>query len=315
MRSPEGWFYYQRWRFWTNRINYMRWSQACMLLALAEFATKLRLAQPVADHSSRITGPRTTDNGPLITHHSSLRTCPMPESPEPAVKRQRLLGGLLVRRERWSLSCAGRLLVAILFVAATYGFMRSVHPFLVVNNGGAGEVMVVEGWIGSRPIDQAARAFKTGHYQYVVVVRGIYEGGDKWTSGRYSADYVAAALVEHGVPKELVHTLFEPVVHKDRTYHCAVAVRQWLEERGTAVRSLDVVTVACHARRSRLLYEKAFGRSVEIGAVALPDPTYDSSHWWRTSEGVRDVLGEAIAYGYVRVFFWPGAGADDIAKR
>jgi len=38
MRSPEGWFYYQKWRFWTNRINYMRWSQAWMLLALATFA-------------------------------------------------------------------------------------------------------------------------------------------------------------------------------------------------------------------------------------------------------------------------------------
>ena len=35
MRSPEGWFYYQKWPLWTNRISYMRWSQAWMLLALA----------------------------------------------------------------------------------------------------------------------------------------------------------------------------------------------------------------------------------------------------------------------------------------
>jgi len=35
MRSPEGWFYYQKWRWWTNRINYMRWSQAWMMLGLA----------------------------------------------------------------------------------------------------------------------------------------------------------------------------------------------------------------------------------------------------------------------------------------
>jgi hypothetical protein len=34
MRSPEGWFYYQKWPFWTNRICYMRWSQAWMLLGL-----------------------------------------------------------------------------------------------------------------------------------------------------------------------------------------------------------------------------------------------------------------------------------------
>ena len=35
MRSPEGYFYYQRHRFFTNRIPYMRWSQAWMMYGLA----------------------------------------------------------------------------------------------------------------------------------------------------------------------------------------------------------------------------------------------------------------------------------------
>jgi len=35
MRSSEGYFYYQRHRFHTNRIPYMRWSQAWMMYALA----------------------------------------------------------------------------------------------------------------------------------------------------------------------------------------------------------------------------------------------------------------------------------------
>jgi len=34
MRHPQGWFYYQKWPLWTNRVNYMRWSQAWMLLGL-----------------------------------------------------------------------------------------------------------------------------------------------------------------------------------------------------------------------------------------------------------------------------------------
>ena len=34
MRSPEGYFYYQRQRFYANRIPYMRWSQAWMMYAL-----------------------------------------------------------------------------------------------------------------------------------------------------------------------------------------------------------------------------------------------------------------------------------------
>jgi hypothetical protein len=35
MRSPDGSFYYQRHRFHTNRIPYIRWSQAWMAYALA----------------------------------------------------------------------------------------------------------------------------------------------------------------------------------------------------------------------------------------------------------------------------------------
>jgi hypothetical protein len=35
LRSPHGYFYYQRKRFYTNRIEYMRWSQAWMSYGLA----------------------------------------------------------------------------------------------------------------------------------------------------------------------------------------------------------------------------------------------------------------------------------------
>ena len=34
LRSPEGYFYYQRWQWFTNRISYIRWAQAWMLAGL-----------------------------------------------------------------------------------------------------------------------------------------------------------------------------------------------------------------------------------------------------------------------------------------
>jgi hypothetical protein len=37
MWSKKGYFYYQKHRFYTNKISYVRWSQAWMLLALATF--------------------------------------------------------------------------------------------------------------------------------------------------------------------------------------------------------------------------------------------------------------------------------------
>ena len=213
------------------------------------------------------------------------------------------LGGLVVRREAWRLSWRGRFVVSIALAAAFLGFLFGAYPFLTVNNGGRGEVLVVEGWIGGRRVDEAAAAFTRGNYKCVVVVRDLYKGGDKWSSGRYTSDYVAADLVELGVPKESVHLLFCPVVRKDRTYHCALAVREWLDQNGLVIASLDVATLATHSRRSRLLYEKAFGPGVSIGAIAIEDPSYDPARWWASSAGVRDVLSEAIAYVYARVFF------------
>lgn len=215
---------------------------------------------------------------------------------------RRRLGGLLLRRERWGLSFRGKLLLLLVVAASLWGVIRGIYPFLCVNDGDAGEVMVVEGWISTRRVEAAAAAYLKGNYQRVVVVRNVSEG-NKWESGRYTADYIAADLVKYGVPGEAVHVLFCPVVRKDRTYTCAVAVREWLEENGTIVNVIDVATLAAHTRRSRLLYAKAFGHHARIGAIALEDPGYDPRRWWRTSAGIRDVPFEALAYLYVRFFF------------
>jgi len=40
MRHSEGYFYYQRWRTYTNRIPYMRWTQAWMLIGLSTYVQR-----------------------------------------------------------------------------------------------------------------------------------------------------------------------------------------------------------------------------------------------------------------------------------
>ena len=44
---------------------------------------------------------------------------------------------------------------------------------------------------------------------------------------------------------------------------------------------------------------------VKIGIIAAPNPDYDAKHWWRYSEGVREVTGEGLAYLYAKLFFYP----------
>ncbi|HPY31743.1 MAG TPA: hypothetical protein PLT00_15035 [Verrucomicrobiota bacterium] len=224
----------------------------------------------------------------------------LPVVPEPPLRRW---GGLLVRRSGWKLSLGGWLLLLALMVGFAGGFLRGIHPFLAVTHPLRGPILVVEGWSPNFAMPQVAAEYAAGSYQQVLVVRGIYETGGVYDSGRYSGEYLTNLLAQQGIPRERLAALFPTVVRRDRTYHSALAVKAWLAQQGRAVDSLDVATVGAHARRSRLLYQKAMGKGLRVGIIALEDKQYDPRHWWQSSEGVREVLGESIAYIYARCFF------------
>ena len=65
------------------------------------------------------------------------------------------------------------------------------------------------------------------------------------------------------------------------------------------------MTEDSHARRTRLLFQKALGNDVTGGIISIPNPDYDAKHRWRYSEGVREVIGEGIAYIYAKLLFYP----------
>ena len=93
------------------------------------------------------------------------------------------------------------------------------------------------------------------------------------------------------------------VTARERTYSSAAALRDWFREHNAPVQSINVLTEGAHARRTRLLYQEAFGRSMTVGIIAVSNPEFNPRQWWRYSNGVREVIGESIAYIYARFFF------------
>ena len=85
---------------------------------------------------------------------------------------------------------------------------------------------------------------------------------------------MANLLVEHGIPQRCVSAIFPPAAKKDRTYSSALAAKQWLHQQGISVKTLDVATLGPHARRSRLLFQMAFGDDTKVGIIALDDVEY-----------------------------------------
>jgi hypothetical protein len=48
-------------------------------------------------------------------------------------------------------------------------------------------------------------------------------------------------------------------------------------------------------RRTQLLYQEALGKNVTVGIIAVSNPDYDPTQWWRYSDGVREVIDKSIA--------------------
>ena len=212
--------------------------------------------------------------------------------------------GMFVRKERWGLSWPGRLVLMLALCVGAFGLVRGAYPFLAITRPVLTETLVVEGWLPPSMVQQLANRYAIQKYQRIVVARGLFKGRTPYESGEYAANYIAESLVQLGVPKDRVHVVFFDSVKVDRTYHSALAVKKWSRERGESIHSMELVTKGPHARRSRLLFQRAFGDKTKIGVLALEDDQYDPQHWWRTSAGIREVPFELLAYLYVKLHFW-----------
>ncbi len=134
----------------------------------------------------------------------------------------------------------------------------------------------------------------------------VYDGDQLYDEpGVFYDDYIRSVAVNFGVPAGRTHVIMSLATRRDRTYHAARVSRRWLAEAGAAASSVNVATMGPHARRSRLLYQRAFGSHVRVGVIALAEQTYDPDHWWRYSSGIRDVVSESLGYLYARLLFRP----------
>jgi len=214
--------------------------------------------------------------------------------------------GTFTRKERWSLSWRGWLIVFAGVLLTFYVFLFRIYPFLAVTHRTDTNILVVEGWIHEYAIRAALKEFQSNHYQRVFTTGGPVEG-----SGGYINDYNTAASVgadllrKNGLPNESLQMVPSRVMDRDRTYGSAIALRSWFREQNVPVRSINVVTEDVHARRTRLLFQKALGDDVTVGIISVPNPDYDPRHWWRYSAGVKEVSSETIAYVYAKLLLYP----------
>lgn len=226
------------------------------------------------------------------------RLCP---NTQPALRRW----GIFIRKERWSLSSRGWLILACGLVLATAVFLREVYPFLAVTHRVNADVLVVEGWIHEYAIRSAADEFRAQSYRRVFATGGPVVGSGGYVNDFQTSASVGADLLRKaGVPEQSLQMVPSRVMDRDRTFSSAVALRDWIQNHEPFVRSINVMTEDTHARRTWLLFQRAFGKNVQVGVISVPNVDYPANRWWRYSEGLKDVVSEFAAYVYAKIFLF-----------
>lgn len=225
-------------------------------------------------------------------------------SPVSAAKIKRPYWGLLMRRCLLLPTWRGWLLLLLLAGGLGWYGLHQLEPFLADNDPLPDGVMVVEGWVPDFGMQMVLNQARQNPARKIYVTGGPIEIGAPLYQYHTLADMGAATLRAMGLPASMVQAVPAPLVYKDRTYTSALALRDWFVAHGGIPKQINLISVGPHSRRSRMLFQRVFGTSAQVGVTALEDPNYDSSHWWRTSQGVRTVTDEAIAYGYAKFLFF-----------
>lgn len=214
--------------------------------------------------------------------------------------------GIFTRQQRWGLSRRGWVVMISLVLLTAILWLLNIQPFLATTKRVDTKILVVEGWMPKFAMKAVVEEFQTGHYEKVYTTGGPVIG-----TGGYVNDFNTLAsvgaelLVSDGLPSDLVQMVPSHVSGRDRTYSSAVVLRDWFREHHLNVTAINIVSEDVHARRTWLLFQRAFGAEVKVGIIAIPNPDYQPRRWWRYSEGVREILGESIAYGYAKFIFSP----------
>src|SRR5213594_2531910 len=189
----------------------------------------------------------------------------------------RAMWGMFDRKERWSLSWRGRLILAFVVVLISVLGFRSLYPFLAITHRANANILVVEGWIHEYGIRAAVTEFRSSHYEHVFATGGPVVGSGGYINDFYTSASVGAELLKKwGLLDERLEMVPSRVMDRDRTYGSAVALRNWFREHDMVVRSVNVVTEDLHARRTQLLFARALGKRVAVGIIAVPNPDYDA---------------------------------------
>lgn len=209
--------------------------------------------------------------------------------------RPPVLFGLMRHREVPLPTWRGWFLIVAILIPVVLCLPPALYHWLAVSDPAGTGLLVVEGWVPDHAVARTADLYNTGTYTRLVTTGVRIETGFFLSDFGTTAEVAAATLRRMGIDSTAVTPIpAADTVARDRTAASARALQRWLTQVSPAPDTIDIVTLGVHARRTRMVFQRVLGDSIRVGVIAVPDPRYDASGWWRASAGVKDVLSEVV---------------------
>jgi DUF218 domain len=207
--------------------------------------------------------------------------------------------GLFEYQCSWGLTLNGLLLLLFIFCSIVVVIFIKIYPFFAIFKPVDADVLVVEGWADDVVLIQALNEFKQRKYTKLVVTGTVLSKGGFLSSYKNHAEMAAATLSKLGCPTNQIMIIPTPEVKIDRTLASAIEVKKRLLESLDSIKGVNIYSYDVHTRRSWLLFKKVLQPEIpKVGAIAYITDSYNTSSWWKSSEGVKVILLETISYFY-----------------
>ena len=212
---------------------------------------------------------------------------------------------LTKKKECTVLTWPAKLLVLAVSLLLLYLLFTNMSAYLSKNRPLNGDYLVLDGEMPDYSVEKAIEIYYKSGYKTIFTTGGNLPAGHYISGKTTMAELTYATFLKLGFDTAKIVVIPGGAIVKDRTYTSGLTLKKWFLEHNIAVAKIDVLAIGSHARRSQNLFQKALGYNFEVGIISIEDINYDNKKWWKTSIGVRTVMSEAIAYLYVKLFFYP----------
>ncbi|NLD93870.1 MAG: hypothetical protein GX639_14530 [Fibrobacter sp.] len=167
-----------------------------------------------------------------------------------------------------------------------------LYQYLNVTCPVSGNVLVIEGWIEKEMLVEAAQEFSKKKYSYCLL-----------TGKANSLTQTKEILHKAGICIEDIRHVAVANEVRHKTYHMALAARNWLQQKDPSIKTVNVFTGGLHGRKTWAVFKRVFGKDYSIGIISSKAWYCDKHNWWKSKKGIRSIIKSIT--GYIYGLLWP----------